>query len=81
MIVGVSSGFANVWTQSQFKSKFGRAFDPAKDCVAFMNADTTGVNSAINCPSYMPSTQIIGVGFESALSGTARINYIVVLAA
>lgn len=75
-----SSGHeARLFTESEFKARFGRAFDSSKDYVGVMNADGSAVNAYLDSATYYNSGNI-WVGVPGGANGnTIRINYLVVL--
>ncbi len=77
--VGTGENAARLWTQAEFAAAFGRAFDPARDFVGFMNADGAASGAHIQGPTYLSGelwmVQDITVGGPTA----TRVNYLVAL--
>lgn len=71
---------ARLFTESEFKANFGRAFSAWKDYVGVMNADGSASNTYVNSATYFSSGNI-WVGVPGGVDGnTIRMNYLVVLA-
>ena len=75
-----SSGHeARLFTKSEFKANFGRAFDQSKDYVGAMNADGGAANTYLDSVTYFASGNI-WVGVPGVSNGNSiRLNYLVVL--
>ena len=78
-IVNSTGVVAIVFTDSEFKSKFGRSFDFNKDYFGVMNGDTTAAGVCFTS-SYSPSSGSLYANIPTGnKSGNVRINWIVVL--
>lgn len=70
---------AKLFSGSEFKANFGRAFSASKDYVGVMNADGAAANVYLDSATYFASGNI-WVGVPGGANGyTIRLNYIVVL--
>lgn len=70
---------ARLFTKSEFKAMFGRAFDMSKDYIGVMNADGSASNTYLDSVTYFTSGNI-WAGVPGGADGyTIRLNYIVVL--
>lgn len=70
---------ARLFTESEFKANFGRAFNALKDYVGVMNADGAAANTYLDSVTHFASGNI-WVGVPGVSNGnTIRLNYLVVL--
>lgn len=71
---------ARLFTESEFKANFGRAFSASKDYVGVMNADGAAAGTYLDSVTYFSSSGNIWVGVPGVSNGNRiRLNYIVVL--
>ena len=66
--------YIQLWTSSQFSSKFGRTFNNSRDCIVAMNCDARSQpNAAVKGCYYDSGT--IGCYVEGVITGPIRIGY------
>ena len=68
-----------VWTDSQFKSLFGRSFSTLSDTVVFMNGDAFANDVHVEGSQYYKGTIFANMNKTNNKLMTVRLNYIVVL--
>lgn len=78
MITAQAHNYARLWSEAEFKSASGRNYDGAKDFVAVCNGDAKANTLNFYCAGHWGGDGIY-VYFDKALSGSVRVNYLVVL--
>lgn len=69
-----------LFSDSDFKRRFGRSFSIEKDYVGVMNGDADANGSSSMCVNYYSGSKNIWVRVPGAREGNIRLNFIVVLA-